>query len=203
MWPNTIPCVNERVAELFLCGKFGYGLWLIFARVLPFFYLTSGNRTLVAGPTLTLSTSIQLIYSSSQSVSCCVGITSSCLLLAFLLSSASPLYCLCSSVSTHNCARLLIIAAPVLQTAVKPTKVKPSCMVRQQYTWCNYCRCDKCGYTDNKQTWKGKPNLGPARRVQSTHPGGKNSFHNSITTLTLYILCVTFLLSIQMPVLVL
>ena len=65
---------------------------------------------------------------NSQSVSCSVGIMSSCSLLAFLLTvslTSSHLHCLCSPVSpTRNCARLLIVATPVLKALIKSTKVK-------------------------------------------------------------------------------
>ena len=89
--------------------------------------------------------------SHSQSVSCSVGNMSSCLLLAFLfsVSLASPhLHCLHSSVSwTLNCARLLIVATPVLKAAVKPTKVK----LNGNNVRDIHCTCDKYGHT-NKQT---------------------------------------------------
>jgi len=66
--------------------------------------------------------------SHSQLVSCSVGITSSCSLLAFPLTvslTSSRLRYLCSPVSqTCNCARLLTVATPVLKAAVKSTKVK-------------------------------------------------------------------------------
>ena len=101
--------------------------------------------------------------SHSQSVSCSVGNMSSCLLLAFLfsVSLASPhLHCLHSSVSwTLNCARLLIVATPVLKAAVKPTKVK----LNGNNVRDIYCTCDKYGHT-NKQTnrhGKCKATLGP------------------------------------------
>ena len=63
--------------------------------------------------------------SHSQSVSCSVVITSSCSLLAFLLSvslMSSHVCCHCSL--TRNCARLLITATPVLKAVVKLTTVK-------------------------------------------------------------------------------
>jgi len=66
--------------------------------------------------------------SHSQSVSAPVGITSSSSLLAFLLSVVFPfsfslvsscLICLYFLVSqTHNCARVLIVATPVLKATV-------------------------------------------------------------------------------------
>jgi len=69
--------------------------------------------------------------SRSQSVSDSVGIMSTCSLLAFpLLVSLTSLYlrCLCFSVSwTHNCARLSIVATPVL-TAVVQNQITQSCM---------------------------------------------------------------------------
>ena len=67
--------------------------------------------------------------SHSQLARCSVGTTSSCSLLAFPLLVSIVLACLCclccSSVSwTHICARLLLVATPILQADVKSTKVK-------------------------------------------------------------------------------
>jgi len=77
---------------------------------------------------LGLRTFLSIQALSLQSFPCSVDIMISCLLLAFLL---LHLLCLFSSLSqtcnwyTTHCARLLIVATPVVKVAVKSTKVKP------------------------------------------------------------------------------
>ena len=69
--------------------------------------------------------------SHSQLVSDSVGITRNFLLLVFLILvslASSHLCCICFLVSrTYICARLLIVATPVLKAAVKPAKVNSHC----------------------------------------------------------------------------
>ena len=66
-----------------------------------------------------------------------------------------------SAPRTHNCARLLTVATPVLKAAIK------SHGAWQQWTSCNYCAHDKCGRTD-KQTQKTQSNHKSNRFVHFT-----------------------------------
>ena len=110
---------------------------------------------------LKISIHSRALLAVPQLVSCSVGVTSSCSLLAFPLSvSLSLLHLRCLYSSTCNCARLLIIATPVLKAAIKSTNVR-------KVTWqnvrdvCHYGTRDKWGHTTNRQE-KRKAILGPA-----------------------------------------